>query len=645
MRLISVLAFISCLGVLSCSAAVLEPERLLPPESLLLVNARDPGRLSALLAGSGPGRMWRDPAMKPFVQKFSTRWKEEFVQPLEREMGFRLEDVLKLSRGQATLALLPPERSAPGAGGGGWIFLMELGDQCGTARSNLTELAKKWIETGHVVRADDVGGTLFHIVSQAADRLPGTLREFLPRELEYHELGEAVPTSQSVPPREWAIGVADSLLVVAGSRRAAEQVVARLTGNALPNLAEQASFAADRTSLFRDAPLVAWLNAEPFLGAFARQAAQKKENPNAPSPVEAPRLDKVFAATGLLGIRSVAFAVRDGEPGLLLEWRVTAPEANRRGLLKLLVGVPKETIAPPFVPADVTQYRRWRIDGQQAWMTVEKMLSEFSPQAANVINFIFDTANMAVREKMPGFDVRKNLIGNLGDDLMVLRKRREGSAALGGSDPQLYLLGSPRAEELAAAMRSVLVFVAAQAGAPTEREFLGRKIYSVTLPAIPLMLPGAPSPVYVPRHLHYAASGSYVAFSTEGLLLEEYLRTVDSQANPLRQTPGLAEAAEKVVGPPTSMFSYHNHARSLRPAYEALRSGGGTSFSTNRVELLPLIPGMKAPERRWQDLADFSLLPPFGVVEKYIPFSVSGLAGTAEGLHYRVYVPPMPRGR
>ena len=70
----------------------------------------------------------------------------------------------------------------------------------------------------------------------------------------------------------------------------------------------------------------------------------------------------------------------------------------------------------------------------------------------------------------------------------------------------------------------VLVFVTAQAGAPAEREFLGRKIFSVPLPAMPFAAgSGAPNPNR-PRTLHYTASGGYVAFSTDNAILEEFLR-------------------------------------------------------------------------------------------------------------------------
>ena len=73
-----------------------------------------------------------------------------------------------------------------------------------------------------------------------------------------------------------------------------------------------------------------------------------------------------------------------------------------------------------------------------------------------------------------------------------------------------------------------------------EREFLGRTVYSISLPNMQGGRGGAASE----RMLHYAASGGYVGMSSDAGMLEDYLRSNVSNAKPLRDTPGLAEAAQ-----------------------------------------------------------------------------------------------------
>src|SRR5205807_9286573 len=104
------------------------------------------------------------------------------------------------------------------------------------------------------------------------------------------------------------------------------------------------------------------------------------------------------------------------------------------------------------------KFRRWRLDGQKAWAMLEKMLTEISPQSINGVNFILDTANTAAKDKDPSFDIRKNLIGNLGDDMISYEKAARGNSPEQlQSPPSLFLLGSPHAEQLTAALKSVLV--------------------------------------------------------------------------------------------------------------------------------------------------------------------------------------------
>src|SRR5208282_1779659 len=75
------------------------------------------------------------------------------------------------------------------------------------------------------------------------------------------------------PPRpaEAVIGQFESLLIVGTSVKVVEPVVARLSGGAVPALADNAQFAADRLAQFRDAPLYyGWLNAKTLFEVLAR---------------------------------------------------------------------------------------------------------------------------------------------------------------------------------------------------------------------------------------------------------------------------------------------------------------------------------------------------------------------------------------
>src|SRR6185436_10929846 len=121
----------------------------------------------------------------------------------------------------------------------------------------------------------------------------------------------------------------------------------------------------------------------------------------------------------------------------------------------------------------------------------------------------------------------------------------------------------------------------------TDREFLGRKVFSTPAPSLPTPL-SDPAKPGASGNLNYASSGGYVALSTDVSLLEEYLRSSDSQARSLRETTGLLDAAQKVTGPGTDLFGFENQAETLRGAFEAARkAAANTNSVTSTFSPLP----------------------------------------------------------
>jgi hypothetical protein len=216
------------------------------------------------------------------------------------------------------------------------------------------------------------------------------------------------------------------------------------------------------------------------------------------------------------------------------------------------------------------------------------------------------------------------------------------------SPPSIVLLGSPSAEALAAGLKSVLTFASQQSGAaPEEREFLGRKIYSVPLKAMMVPL-GAGSGAAVPRTLSYSASGGYVAFSSEPSLIEEYLRSSEGQRSSLREIAGLTEAAQRVIGTGSSLFGYENQVETTRTMVEELRKNPGAASSSSSASgvaagLLPSGLNFPATIQSFKELADFSLLPDFDSISKYFHFSVYGGSASVDGLSVKLFAPVPPR--
>ena len=553
-------------------AAIPPAENLLPSDTLFFLTIPDCAALRTTAHQSPQWLFWSDPAMRPFHDKFTAKFGQTLVAPLEQALGLKMSDFADLPQGQFTFAVTQNGWTGGDDPSPGVVMLLDAGDKSNLLKTNLDALKKKWTEDGKPIRTEDVRGISFSIVTVSTNDIP-MLAGILPQRQPVQELGQ---TPKPQKPTELAVGQFESLLIVGSSVKAVEPIAAHLSGSLLPALNDDAIFAADKLSQFRDAPLYyGWLNAKTLFSVLAH--APQAQNPQAPSPMAMPQMDKILDATGLTGVRSASFAYRETHDGSQASFFIAAPQAERKGLLKIFSAVHESAVPQPFVPADAMKFGRWRLDGQDGWATLQKMLDEISPMATVSLNSAIDMANANARKKDPDFDLRKNLIENLGDDFVSYQKAPAGkSLADLNAAPSLYLIGVERGEPAATAIRDLfLLSLSRQQKVPDPRDFLGHKIYTIPLPRV--RVPGAPAAAA--SSIYCSSSGGYVALSTDVSMLEEYLRSGEKPPKPLSGTPGLIDAAAHVGGTGGGLFGYQNQREVIGFLFKTLKdssSNGNT---------------------------------------------------------------------
>ncbi len=622
-------------GLLGTAGAAPVPsaEKILPDDTIFLLTIPDFAKARGILKNSPMVQLWNDPAMKPFREKFMEKVKNEHLQPLERELGVKFSDYINLPQGQVTFAVVQNGWQGKSEKPPAMLLLLDTKTKSGQLKKNLAGLKKKWVDAGKKIRTEKIRDVEFSVVPTSGEEL-NALKKMIPGRPAQEPLNPEDKAKQ--PKHEFFIGQMDSLLIVCDAANVIEKVLSRLGGGSVPSLGDLAAYQSSHNSLFRDAPLYGWVNTKTLFDILTKSIAGEAEE----SPLMTLRPDKIIAATGLGSLKTAAFSVTDSSEGLMVNVFLSAPEANRQGLLRIIAGDAKEASPPPFVPADAVKFLRWRADGQKAWATLEKMFDEISPQIMGSINFLLDAAAAGAKEKDPDFDLKKSLIGNLGDDIVTYQKAARGNTVSElSSPPSLALIGSPHPEQLAAAFKSIFAFFpSGDPGAPPkEREFIGRKIYSTALPSLPL--PGAKPGES--KTLHYAASGGYVALSTDASMLEEYLRSSEKPQKSLRETAGLTAAAQKVTGAGTSLFGFKNQAETMRMVLELLKKDP-TALNRNKFAAIPgLAPaGDDKDTKPWIDAA---LLPGFDKVSKYFYFTVYGVSANVEGLSLKYFMPVPPQ--
>ena len=605
------------------------PGQLLPDDTLFVLAVPDWETAVAEFNRSAIGRLWNDPAVKPVKENFLERFSSELAGPLEKELGILFSDYSELFRGQITFAVTRSGLGENSDGKAGVMLLIDTKEESERLQRLVTELRAKWVESEREIRSERIRDVEFSSLIVRGGDFSGLLSTV------FQESGVSGQSAGNSGEDEFEItfGQSGSLLLIGNSVKEMEKVLIRQSGGLVPALEEHPDFQIIRSEGFQDAVGFGWVHFNSIYDLLVRQAESSASSAQASNPF-APRTDKILAATGLNALKSIAVRVNGMENGIFSELFLGVPRQSREGVFEALVAEAKDSGPPPFVPLDAVRFSRWRLDGRKAWESFESMLSKVSPELGALVQMGLATAG---KGKDPNFDLRSSLFGNLGDDFIVYEKApRSATLADLNSAPAVFLVGSPKAEQLALALKAgaALLPVALDDSGLSEREFLGRKVYSIPLPTLPSIGGAVP----VKRSFSFAATGRYVVLSSDVAMLEEFIRTGDSGNRSLRDKDGLNQAAQRVGGMGTGFFGYENQRENVRVTLETFKN------DLARIEKL-LSGGSKGTSASVTEWLDFSLLPPFETISKYFHFLVYSGGAVPQGLAWRIFAPPPPESQ
>lgn len=634
-RYLALCLWLACFGRPAHSAEAPPADRLLPADTLGVWVVPDWDKARAAYGTSMMGQLWQDQALRPFKEKLVKKLKEDLLTPVERDLGLKLADYLDFFHGQMVVAVTQNgwDRKSPQSPA--LLVLLETRDKKAAVGKAITDLRQKWVDSGKKLKMEKIRDTEFAGFLIEPDQLKQTMEKALPKKAKEPGAAEEEEEDNKAQPKQPTtlfVGQSEGLLIVGNSSKEIEKLLIRKGGGLAQPLSEQGAFQANR-NLFKDALAYLWVNSSLITEVLSRPPPEAEKDPAQALGIST---EKVISAIGLKGLKSVAASYQESKDGPFATFYVGVPEATRRGLFKMLIPEPKDAAPPAFIPADAVKFARWRLDGKKFWAGLEAMLTEISPQMGGVLQM---GLSLAGKEKDPNFDLKKTLIGNLGDDFITYGKAPRGSKLADlQSPPTLYLIGASSPEQLTRGIRVATSLLPEPLNAVKEREFLGRKIYSLALPTPPGQRPAAGSE----RSFSFAASAGYVALSTDPALLEEFLRSTDKQGKTLRDTPGLNEAAQKVGGMNSGLFVYENQAETVRASLEALKQDPDGLSKALSLPNLGNKPAAGEKEKGFWEWFDYKTLPPFEKIARYFYFSVYGSTTTADGFAVKMFFPTPP---
>lgn len=653
MKTLRWLVLAGCLTVWELQAApVPPPERLLPDTTLALVTAPDYSALTAWYKSSPAGKLYEDPAMKPFMDKLKTKFKKDVAEPLEKELGLKFADYEGLAQGQITLAITAAGWEGSRERLPAFLLLMDTRNKSDQLKRNLADLRKKWSDAGKPLKEEKVGDAEFTTYTLMSEDLRLTFERIFPDPNAGWETITPARPGGGVRPKparpenremRLTVGQSDSLLIVGTSLREIRKIVELQKGQGGQTVADVPAFKGDTQRFFRDAQYYGWVNVK-LLVELAMKGMNPAGGPNPNNPMGVNPV-QVINALGLKGAESAAVAVQGDKQGATVQFFLGVPEAARKGLFKLMSPMAGDTAPPPFVPREAVKFTRIRYNFGDGWSAIEQTLNDINPGLLGALAFF----EGALKQQNPNFTLRKGLIELLGDDLITYEFKPTGQTleALANA-PGLALIGSPAPDKLVETVKALFNNFAQMRGPrggrrdaePPQlktRQFQGVTIY--TFPPTPQM--NMQGQRIGERSLSLCASGKYLALSYDDALLEQFVRSAKT-ARPLSGTPGLAEAAQRAGGFNTGMFHYEDQAETMRSLFQVLKKEGP------RIgELLGMTPlggrlGFADDSKAFQEWFDFTLLPPYEKVSRYFGITVFTGAATPEGLLIKAYTPNPP---
>jgi hypothetical protein len=618
------------LGILAghAGAEVLAPEKLLPEDTLAVYTIPDFNKIREVSANSPHGQFWNEPAMQAFKDKFLSKLTAQYITPLEHDLSIHLSDYTNLPQGQVTLALTQDDFQGKQGQAPGILFLMDSKDKSAQVKTNLADLKKKWVDAGKSIKTEKIRDIDFSVVFLSSDDIPKSLKKHSSTNSADEPEPFENPETKKAPKPPIYIGQAESLLILGNSSRAIEKILARMSGAETKPLSDVAEFSSG-SSILHNSQIYVWLNTKSMIDTAIK--SRKSDDEESATPVPGFKPQKLVSALGINTLNAVFLGYEYAGDGAHVNVLLASPESTRAGLMKILAGEQKETAPPSFVPADAVKFQRWRLNGKKTYDALRKMIGDFNAGYLNGIDLLISSAEGAAKEKDPAFSLDKDLFGNLGDDMISYEKapKADATVAAMSQPPSLYLIGSPNPERLMSAIRALMVLAPQAEGTPKEREFLGHKIFT---------LPNASDPS---RNMVYTSSSGYLALANDPALLEEYLRSFENPAKPLRELAGFSEATSKIVGGETSLLGFSNESELMKSMF-ALAAKSSTGEDP-LAALAPALAAAGAGNVTVKDWLDLSLLPPYEKISKYFGFSVYSFNANSDGLLLRGFS-PIPAG-
>jgi hypothetical protein len=501
---------------------------------------------------------------------------DKFSEQAEQNVGVSVKDLIAVPTGQVALAVIRAT-----SGEVGLVAILDYGENGATVDKLLAKANQQLQEHEAEKSEQDVDGTkvvVHHIKkSEQAD-------------------GDNESKNENPDSRSVAYFTRDNRLVLTRGLEIAKTVLARWDGKHSSTFADNEThkYILNRCKTSNAAPALTWY-VNPI--EFARGVIEM----TAPENQQAQQAMMLLPLLGLNALKAIGgtFDMAAGDFDSVAR-TVIYVEGESRGLLNILRFPETELSPPKWVSAAATNYVTYNWDVHGAYSAVEALVDGFQGPGAldGLIN------RFSEQPAGPKIHLKKDFLDHLtGRVHMVGGAPKEKTAeAVALPERILFAFDAKNADNMKTTLANI-------AGAPEfngkSREFSGTTIYEfqgaqgITPPAAAAVIDNA------------------LMVATDVSMLEQVARA-DSDQQPLSESPEYRRIAAFFPAK-ASAIEFEKQDAQFEAIYEVLRSG-------NAPVPIPAI--------------NFSKLPPFSDIKKYLPATGSFAVPDEHGAYYESFTLP-----
>ena len=581
----------SCALVLLCSfvsaqAKVLpETARLIPPETVLLVNIDNFGELKEQFEKTNLYKLYKDPAMAAFVEDFKTKWRQKMRQ-LNNKVAEAIIDADVLPQGRVAVALVLNEQSGeddePTI-----LFITQWDEKTGEIKEVVDKMVKKAIEEGsHRNREDYRGVSITTIIGENSSRLSYCLF--------------------------------DDCLIVSTNLEVLKFVIAHIKGASSPALAGDTDYTdtIKATGPYHDIDF--YVNIKQIIKTIIAEDSTGETQTK-------------IANLGLDNVAAFGCSIGLGRrPGTSFSSKAFLKiNGAKKGIFKMLEFESAGFRAPRFIPALAYSVSFLNLNIKKAYDELYNILHSFDHAAAAIMHTRLLPPSP---DGQPGLELKSGIIDHLGSQIIVAQSTKKPFST--DSVPTETLIAV--AVVNSGALEKSISVLYSKMNPDARRELLGHTIYLVTLPGLPfLSVPMTPmqgpadSAVRQIPKMAFTITETHLIFGVESTV-ERAIRTLSSTEAASVGSAKWFTSAKLPIPSVVGLAGLQDNVASaelwwmMKEAEKSKSKGKDSNFSMGfGMSSKPgLMPGLMFSQA---GLFDAGLLPEFDAVRKY--FGVSALYG------------------